>query len=184
MKPAAKTILWGQLCLLVGLALCAIIRPEGLTTNNGISYYGIFHQTVVPYMLGLLGAAYFCSRAADKLPSPLNTALRISALLIVGIVVTPYAVASWVDYLHTAFGSALFSLQLVLSGWVVWKLKLPWWGIVLFAIEFGAGVLSASYLNPTSGFLIQSQAIFQFAFGTLLVLGLQKLTLDKTPSTN
>jgi len=183
MRQAAKTILSGQIILYVCLAVCVVARPAGLGANDGISYYGIYKETFFPYAVGLLGAAYFAVRAIGQLQTDdmrlLRIALKIYAPLIVGIVITPYAAGKWMDYLHTACGSALFFLQLVLSGWLVWKLRYTWWSVVLSLVELAGGILSAIYLNPTSGLLFQTQVLFQVAFGVLLILSLNRLQSTK-----
>ncbi|HEY4160668.1 MAG TPA: hypothetical protein VGM08_01265 [Candidatus Saccharimonadales bacterium] len=178
MKGAARSIFIGQLFLYTGLAVCVLLRPAGLAVNAGISYYGIYRQTFLPYAAGLLGAAYFAMRAMDELlpdEKKLRVALKIYVPLIIGIVITPYAASKWLDYLHTAFGSALFFLQLTLSCWLARRLHYIWWGVMLVVVELAAGIASALYLIPTHGFLLQAQVIFQVAFGVLLVLSLPGL---------
>lgn len=178
-KPVVRTILLSQLFLYGGLTVCVLLRPAGLAANDGISYYGIYRETFFPFAVGLLGAAYFTMRAAQQLPGEeykiLRVALKIYAPLVVGILITPYAAGRWMDYLHTACGSALFSLQLILSGWLIWRLRYAWWSLALSLIELAAGILSAIYLNPTHGFLFQTQVLFQLAFGILLILSLRRL---------
>lgn len=186
MRSVIKTILHGQIFLYGGLALCILIKPTGLGANDGISYYGIYRQTFFPYAAGLLGAAYFAVRAIGLLPEHekvLRLSLKIYAPLIVGIVITPYAAGRWMDYLHTVCGSALFSLQLILSGYLIWRLRYARWAIVLSLVELGAGIASLIYLNPAHGFLIQTQTLFQLAFGALLTLSLQQLTSAVRTST-
>lgn len=179
-RSATKSIVFGQLCLYTGLIICFILKPAGLSANDGISFYGVRAETILPYAFALLGSAYFTLRAAGKLPDerlrPLRRALVIYALLAAGIVITPYAAGRWVNDVHTMFGSALFFLQLVLSGWLIWRLNKVWWSVVLSLIELAAGVLSALYLDPVHGFLLQTQTLFQLAFGILLMLSLQQLT--------
>lgn len=186
MKPAARSVLLSQVILYTGLLVCVLLKPAGLAANDGISYYGIYREVFLPYAVALLGAAYFTVRAIDQLPAHeqiLRLSLKIYAPLIAGIVITPYAAGRWMDYLHTGFGSALFSLQLILSGYLVWRLRYAWWAIALTAAAFIAGVLSAIYLNPTHGFLFQTQVIFQLAFGVLLCLSLQRFTTSEPGAT-
>lgn len=187
MRQAAKSILWGQVFLYAGLLTCILLKPAGLAANDGISYYGIYRATFLPYAVGLLGAAYFAVLAMGQLPPEeklLRLAIKIYAPLIAGIVITPYAAGAWVDYAHTACGSALFSLQLLLSGWLVRRLRYAWWSVGLSLVELAAGIASAVYLRPTHGFLFQSQVVFQLAFGALLILSLRALgiTPDKQVS--
>lgn len=178
MKQAIRNIGTAQLCLYVGLVACVLIRPQGLSTNDGISYFGIFRETFIPYAFGLLGAAFYTWRAMGQLPQQekvLRAMLKVYVPLIIGLVLTPYATGNWVDYVHTVCASALFSLQLVLSAWLAKRMGLPWWSLLLILVEVGSGLLSAIYLSPTHGFLFQAQVVFQMAFGALLILGLQTL---------
>lgn len=178
MRSAVRSIVYGQLFLYVGLVVCVLLKPTGLSTNNGISYYGVYRETFFPYAVGLLGAAYFAVRAIDHLPTGekvVQQSLKLYAPLVVGIVITPYAVGRWMDYLHTICGATLFSLQLALSCWLVWRLRYAWWGVALVSVQLLAGIASAIYLKPPHGLLLQSQLLFQLAFGTLLALGLQRL---------
>lgn len=177
MSDAVRYIIRSQLVLYAGLLVCIALLPAGLHTNDGISYYGIFERTLIPYTLALGGAAYFAWLAADKLTRPELRYVRFSlflyTLLVVGIMLTPYSLGRWFDYLHTTFGSALFSLQLLLSFWLVWRLR-TWWAWALAVVELVAGIFSAAYLSPKTGLLLQSQLLFQLAFGALLLLSLQK----------
>jgi len=178
MKQGVRDILLGQLCLYFGLTVCVVLKPAGLSVNDGISYFGIYRETFLPYAFGLLGAAYFTVRAVAQLPAEmalLRQALKVYTLLIVGVVITPYVVSTPIDHLHIAFGSALFSLQLLLSCWLIWQLHHVWWGIALTLVELVSGIAAAVYLRPAHGLLLQSQVVFQLAFGTLLVLSLQRL---------
>ena len=178
MRRAAHSVLIGQLVFYAGLAVCVLLKPTGLAANDGISYYGIYRETFFPYAIGLLGAAYFTVRAVSQLDPAekvLRTALKTYAPLVAGIVITPYA-ADWVtNYLHTACGSALFFLQLLLGGWLTWRSHYAWWSVTLTLTMIVAGIASAVYLTSAHGFLLQTQFIFQIAFGTLLSLSLRRL---------
>ncbi len=170
--------LFGQVCLYIGLAVCAMLKPAGLTTNNGISYYGTFRETFPLYAFALLGATYFTTRILAELPVNeriVRTALQIYIPLVILLAFTPYTAGAWVDYVHTGSGSALFSLQLLLSIYLVQRLRYIWWAVLLIVIECTAGILSAIYLAPTHGFLLQTEIIFQIAFGILLTMSLQRL---------
>jgi hypothetical protein len=178
MLPVVRNIILSQLLPYAGLLLCILLKPTGLAANAGISYFGIFRETFFPYALGLLGGAFCIIQASDRLPDDetlLKYVFKFFATLIVGIVVTPYAVGRWVSDAHTAFGAALFSLQLILSCWLVKRLHRAWWGLLMVFMELTAGILSAIYLGPEHGLLLQTEVLFQLAFGTLLILGTKTL---------
>lgn len=187
----------GQALLFGGLLTCLVLRPEGLATNDGLSYYGTFLDTIVPYGVALLGCAICCHRAARMLgddthegdngerggsaaagPSTsgdvdgirtVRRGLETFAVLLVGLFLTPYTVAPWVEDLHMSLGAALFAGQLLLSFWVAARLRFAPWAVLLTLAELVAGIACAVYLSPPQGLLTQSQLVFQLAFGVLLV---------------
>jgi hypothetical protein len=184
-SQAIRSIVWGQACLYTGLVVAILIKPSGLASNDGISYFGTFARTVVPYTLGLLGSAYLCLIASKYIDSPefrpLKDSLVAIALLMVFIVATPYSVKPLLDWIHTAAGTALFCLQLLLSGWLAYKLHYNIAIVVLAIIELAAGIACAIYLLPNHGLLMQCQIIFQVAFGILLIYSLHLLSRGTAP---
>jgi hypothetical protein len=180
MERTRQLFLYSQFCLYVGLAICIIIKPRGLTINNGISYYGTFKLTIIPYCFALFGSAFFCLRGTQELS--ISTSVRLVhyvllavSILIVGIVITPYTISRLVSALHETIGSVLFSLQLLLSLWLIVYLQFKFWAITLTVLEFAAGVVSLIYLAPRHGYLLESQIIFQICFGILLISSLPYL---------
>lgn len=179
--PAAVTrlgrgdLVRGQLWQFGGLALCVALRPEGLSANSGISYYGVYGQTVVPYAAGLLGAAFYTRRglhaAAPLLPAPdfLRWTGNAFAVLAVGVALTPHTLNALVSWIHRGFGAALFVLQLVLS------IRLAGWAgrdrlaIGLLTLQLAGGLASAGYVLRDTGLLLEGQIVFQAAFGAVVI---------------
>lgn len=177
MKSAlVRYAIYGQACLYAGLVVCVIIRPAGLAANEGISYYGVYRQTIVPYVLAFLGSGYFAIKAGEHIhPAGLKTlkySLITMGLLTMGLMITPSSLA---DGLHRVFGVSLFVLQLLLSGWFIIRLKYDYRAVVLTLMEFGGGLAAFIWLSPAQGYLLQAQVVFQLAFGGLLVYGLAHL---------
>jgi len=180
MKPGAvQSVVWAQVLFCVCLLVSIILKPAGLAANDGISYYGIYARTFIPFAIGLLGAAYCYFRAARSMANAvLKPALILSSLLTVVIVFTPYSLNGVTDWLHTAAGSVLFSLQLLLSFWLVATLRFDIRAILLAVIELLSGILCFVYLRPAHGFLIQCQILFQLSFGALVIYSISKLPLS------
>lgn len=179
MRRAARTFLLGQTLFYVSLLVCILLKPEGLSANDGISYYGVFRETFPPYATGLLGAALFTLQSAGSLPARarvLSIAFKAYTPLILGLVVTPYTGGRVLNDLHVACGSLLFSLQLIVSGWVTWRFHYALWCIAFSFAELSAGIASAIYLHPAHGFLLQSQVIFQLTFGAFVSLVILRLS--------
>jgi len=176
---AVKLTVLGQICLYTGVLLSILLKPSGLSSNDGLSYFGIFARTVIPYSLGLLSSAYLSWLASKHVSTPelkpLHDGYITIAILTVAIVITPYSVGPLLGWAHTAAGTALFSLQLLLSAWLTYQLHYHLLAVILTAIEFIAGVACAVYLLPEHGLLMQCQVLFQLAFGMLLIFSLARL---------
>ncbi|TQS22841.1 hypothetical protein [Microbispora hainanensis] len=164
----------GQACLFGGLGVCVTLRPEGLAVNHGMSYFGVHWQTLLPYAAGLAGAALFTSRAlrdaAARTPHPahLRRMAGSFAVLLAGIVLTPYTLGGAVDWAHRGLGAALFVLQLLLAVRLVAWARGDAVGVAFFLVQLGGGVLAAVYVLQTEGLLIHGEATFQLGFALVL----------------
>jgi hypothetical protein len=182
-QQVIKRFVYGQVFFYLGLLAAVALQPAGLAANDGISYYGIYLKTVLPYTVGLLGTAYFTGLAGTTLRQkellPIRWVLIASAPLLTIIALTPYSFGRVVEDTHTTAGAILFILQLLLSGWLIVKSRFAWWAICLSLSELACGIMSFIYLHPKDGLLLQMQVLFQLAFGILLILSLYKLLSTK-----
>lgn len=180
MKPVAtRYAVYAQACFYIGLIACVIIRPKGLTANGGISYYGIYAETIVPYIFALLGAGYFSIKTGEQFTDPeyklMKYSLSVIGLLVIGVMITPDSLSVFMDDLHQACGISLFVLQLLLSGLLTMRLRYAIPAVVFTVIELVGGIASFIWLNPVHGYLLESQIVFQFGFGALLIYALNRL---------
>ncbi len=187
MTQAARSISYGLIAAFTLLLICILIRPAGLSANDGLSYFGSFKNTIIPYSAAFFLNAYFYWEAArvlvnnNKLHNYVAYGLRVMALLLTGLVLTPHTL---VNPIHTAIGTTLFVFQLVLSIWLLVKIDFSWQNLGLVCIELCGGLISFYYLPKPHGLLLQGQVIFQLAFGILLCkvvnkYGRQQLTDTK-----
>lgn len=171
----------GQACLFGGVLTCVAIKPHGLGANNGISYYGVLWQTLIPYAVALLGSAYFTRKAlvaaAEAFPDPVYMRRMASALAVTtsGLVVTPYSLGRLFDMTHTTLGGVLFTIQLFLAARLLRWVNGGFLSLFLVFVQLTGGVIAAIYVLPKQGFLIQGQLLFQLAFGALLVRSAYRL---------
>ena len=175
-NSAAKLFVFGYAGFFSFLLLCIILIPHGLQANDGVSFYGGVARTIVPYSLGYLFASYYLFRTAHQLQKEsqdknLAIAFVTMAILIIGLTLTPH---NRVEHIHIAFGASLFMLQLFVAIWLATR-RLQWYRSLLLTILLVAGLLSAYYLPRSSGFMIQSQLIYQLAFGLLAYDYLRRL---------
>lgn len=167
-RNTVRYILLVQVVSFIGTIACIIIKPHGLVANSGLSYFGNFKATIVPYAVVLLGGSWFFYKAAASLPEEgynlTKRALTVFAILYIGLFFTPYTLNNVFDWLHTLFGITLFSYQLLLTGWIVTKSGLDRFLALIWLLEFGAGVLCAIYTPPPTGYLLECQIVFQLVF--------------------
>ena len=183
-SKAVRYIVYGQVCFYVGLLVCIIIRPAGLANNAGISYYGVYRETILPYILALLGSAYFTIKAAEHFSALgqviMRYALTLMGLLTIGILITPDSLSKFMDGLHRGCGASLFSIQLLLSVWLVVQLRYKLWAIIGTLVELGGGIASFHYLSLQHGLLLQAQVVFQAGFGWVIIYSLPRLMLSSS----
>lgn len=167
-----------QLLIYATWLICILLAPASLSANSGLSYFGVHKLTIVPFSFGMLASAYFILKSLhfqsnEQIKSRwFNYALRAIALCMVGIIITPYSFGSWFDTAHRTFGISLFSIQLLLALWQVF-IKRSWSNYGLLALQITGGLISLVYLNPTHGYLIQGQLLFQMAFSIILLRNLR-----------
>ncbi|GAA0391901.1 hypothetical protein GCM10009530_48980 [Microbispora corallina] len=172
---AVGDVVRGEACLFGGIALCVVLRPEGLAANNGMSYYGVHWLTVTPYVGALVGAALFIRRglrgvaAATPAPEHVRRMADVFVALLIGIVLTPYTLGGAVDWAHRGLGAALFALQLVLGTRLVAWAHGDVLGVAFLLVQLGGGILAAVFVLQPDGLLIHGEATFQLGFGLLLV---------------
>jgi hypothetical protein len=179
MGRTTKLFTAGLGCFALGLIICVILKPVGLSINSGISYYGNYRLTIIPYALAVAGYGLFALLLAGHINSrdliPLRYSFYVFALLCLIITITPYSVSSFLNIAHTTAGSILFIGQLILSGWLIVKMKYRIWPIIFSGLMIASGIATAHYLPGPHGFLIQTQIIFQLLFAALIYYSLNKL---------
>ncbi len=162
----------GFVSFLTLLLASIFIRPAGLGANSGISYYGAFGNTLLPYSLAFLTESVLVWRAASIMAKETKTdyfislALKIFAILFIAILVTPHNVFG---ELHKVFGSTLFSLQLVMGTLLTIFVFRDWLNVLLIIMTFLSGLASLVYLYTPQGYMIQAQIIFQVSIWLIFI---------------
>ena len=169
-----RLLIYSQLLLFGGVAVCITLIPKGLSSNNGISYYGTHIITFSPYITAIIGSSLLGLIATSKYvaSSSLNYVKPIMTtifLLSIGIVLTPYIINPLIGDAHELLGAILFTLQLFLSFKIAMTVRKDFINIFLLLLELSGGIISAVYLLPSRGFLIQGELLFQLAFGLIMI---------------
>ncbi len=175
-----KYLITSQLVLFLGIIICIIIRPKGLRVDNGISYYGTHLNTLAAYTISLAGSAFIAILAAIKYIKKdydsIRSFLFILFPLTLTIILFPYNINSTYKTIHEYSGILIFIIQIIISLIILFKIYRDRFNIFLFIIQILGGLISAYYLLPSQGFLIQGQLLFQLAFGILIIRSSHLLT--------
>lgn len=122
MSNATRDVLLGQIGLFFFLIICIILKPHFLFEHNegGISNYGLYAKTIVPYTLAFLTSGVFTLLATRSVR---NRRIRI-ALWILGILTLlvlistyPYKSNHTLDSIHEGVSTALFVIELTIGSW-------------------------------------------------------------------
>jgi hypothetical protein len=174
-RKSIQYIQTGLIIFFILLVICIFIRPTGLIANSGISYYGVYWNTLIPYTLAFLAVSISTWKSAKTISNDMKInryvrlALQLFTILFLGILLTPHTV---LPYEHVMFGSTLFALQLVLGVILVFVVSRDFWNSILLTTAFLSGVASFIYLNTSHGYMIQAQVIFQIAIWILFIRAL------------
>lgn len=172
MDGVVRNLNFAFLGLLASVVACIAIRPQGLWANDGLSYYGVFESTLIPYILGFLVFGLFVFRAADRLSgkpeaAPLMWLLRACIVPLFGLAVKPHNIQPF-ERVHLTFGTLLFLLEVVIGLWLLWVSRDVWVALSIGLLLAGA-VASLLYLPLNRGYLLEGQIFFQLAFWLLVV---------------
>ena len=173
-------VAYGLTLAAVMLAVAILIRPESLGVDYGLSYLGVFTNTIVPYAVAYVGVAYCLWRASELVTDfdrglIIGRSMKIMACQLIGLLLTPY---TRFGEAHELIGSTLFLVQLGLA-----CLAIKWLGgsdrnlTLLTAVMLVGGLAAAYYLPQSRGFELQAQLVFQLAFWVMFVRLLRGLQL-------
>lgn len=183
-SSARRDIGTGRLVLVAGLLVCSVIMPEFFFSEAGVSNYGVYARTVVPYSVALLGAALLTWRATRKLSgqgdnSELVLGLCIYAILLVLMMLStyPYQLSPILDGVHRLIGTVL----------MLWMLGFGWWLVqrhpsrascVMFAGAFVGSLVSYLSVVGLLWSLFAGQVMAVAAFGALVTHTIARVELS------
>jgi heme A synthase len=173
---ASKTSI--GIALLVTLLLlltCFALLPAGLTSTDGLSYFGVHARSLPAYIAFLALYAMTLLRSSRLLAIKYATpAMRklvwFMVFCIVMLAITPYTLSVTVHIIHDSFGISLFIAQLILVIWLTAKKRrgLDILLVCLLCLQFAAGIASLLSLTSYLPFEIPGQLVFQVVFVAIL----------------
>ncbi len=181
-NQATKNLIKGQACFVFGIVICILLKPKGLTGNGGITYYGVYAKTILPYAFALLGLAWFSLRIALSLNEPRLKTVKYAgtstAALILAVFLTPYHLSIQFYVLHVYLAAALFLVEYFLMVWMIIKLQQDWLNAAIFVLTTVELYITATYLGPKRGYLTLGQLVFQALFSVVFYRALRNFYIN------
>ncbi len=171
--------------------VCVALQPSGILSHDGLSLYGNYSRTLLPYSIGLVATAYFLLRAcrAFVMDSQAAHSFRIGleaiSIGLLGIVATPSLSTVWfIQNLHVVFGFMIFVTQAFLS---LRYLRHVDHGIIskaLLGTQMLAIVLVILSFQATNvlDIMLPAQVLATVAFGALLLRAIKTSGIPALPS--
>jgi len=163
--------------------LCVLLMPHFLLERNegGVSNYGLYAKTVVPYTLafGLCGLlTLWSARFMAKENRAFGMALAgLGILLIAALLSTyPYKVNDTFNTIHVDIGTALAFVELGLGIWFTLFLARDIKNILFLAIQIIGFVLGILTHFGVIHILFVTEMLTSVAFGIILVRTASQLT--------
>lgn len=169
-NPTFSFIL-SQLCLFGSILMCAIMLPDGLSMNKGISYFSSRGLTIIPYSLGLLGCAWFVYKTGQILATQGVTRIgrwtMVISVLMVIVTLFPFAINETLRSLHRVFSASLFLTQLAFTVWMTMKWRNDTTNVLLILSLVAIIIGTLFYLSPVLRILIVGEVSFQLVFALI-----------------
>lgn len=116
-SDALRYLQLSGLSLSIAVAVCLTMQPSPVFTHYGLSYYGNFRATLLPFCIGLVMSGYFLWRAASAfgkgIAGPIGRikiGLQTISVSMFGLLATPsLSMAMVVKSAHVCFGTVIFA---------------------------------------------------------------------------
>jgi hypothetical protein len=175
-KQVVRNLIYAQVSFFLCLGLDVIITTKVFKNNRGLSFYGEHLYTAIPFALGFILCDLFLLKAASLLNEGGETfegfiwPLRILALLLILIVLTPDTLNGLFNVLHIMDSSLLFLFELLFSIWLVARWHSSWLTWLLLVGQFLAGVMCGLSEFQFSRYLSEGTLVYQLFFSFILIL--------------
>jgi len=187
MRSPVRLLLIAQLCLFAGLLICVLLMPHFLFEANegGVSNYGTYAKTVVPYTLGFGGCGIITIQAALRI-SRKDTSRKL--LLTLGLLYLfvllstyPYKLDGFYHDVHELAGAALVIYTVAFGMWLSLRKTRSTPTLLLFTAQCLSFLLAALTYTRLIHILFIAEFLVSTAFGTLLICSFKQLaSTDET----
>lgn len=163
-----------QLFFFFTLAWCLILNHSKTAENDGISFYGVYHETlplvVVGYCVAFVGlwrtSTHFKAAGVPRLTW---IGLRAIAVLLFVLLATPFNHGAFLNWTHMGAGvaGAVIEVELALQLVIANQSFRTVLGLAILLL--GGAIAAASLPDWHFTYLLQGEIIFQVGFSWCLV---------------
>src|ERR1019366_4820715 len=162
-----------SLCV-CSLLICFLINHGHTARVDGISFYGVYRPTILILVSGFCIAALGLWRTAwyfaqTDAPAFSVVGLRVMALGLFALLVTPFDQGAFLNWAHMVTGVAMSLIQLCIAILLLAK-RSSARSLTGFILQLLGGVIGAASLpNWNFAFLLQGETLFEIGFGLCLI---------------
>jgi hypothetical protein len=163
-----------QALFFFALIWCLILNHGPTAENDGISFYGVYHETI-PLLVGGYAVAFVGLWRTSShfkvagVPALTWVGLRVIAVLLFVLLVSPYNEGALLNWVHMIAGvlGALFEIEVALQ---LLRESRSFRTITGFVVLLIGGIIAAASLPDWEfTYLLQGEIIFQLGFGWCLI---------------
>lgn len=175
MRSPARLLFVSQLCLSIGLFVCVLLMPHFLFESNegGVSNYGTYTKTVIPYTFGFGICGILTLRVARiSTNRMMHRLLWILGLLYLFVLIStyPYKLDATYDNIHHAAGASLLIYSLGFGMWLSLFRARSIATIALFTAQLIGFLMAILTSLGVLHVLFIAELLSSLAFGVLLTV--------------
>ena len=174
-----------QVIFFVLLAWCVAIDHSRTVQVDGISFYGVFHRTLIQLGLAFVVAAGGLWRAAGHYlalgaPAWMAFGVRVVALSLFLVIATPFNQGTLLNWTHMTVGVAMALVQGAITIALVQRTTRPG-ALVAFVVQLAGGLVAfASLPDWHFTYLLQGEIAYQVGFSMALVVWMREVLAPAT----
>jgi hypothetical protein len=163
-----------QSLFFLALAWCLILNHSATAENDGISFYGVYHQTI-PLLIGGYAVAFVglwvtsTHFKAAGVPALTWIGLRVIAVLLFVLLAAPYNRGAFLNWTHMIAGILGAVCQLEVALQLVRESRSLRTVIGLVVLLVGGAIAAASLPDWHFEYLLQGEIVFQIGFAWCLI---------------
>jgi hypothetical protein len=176
-----RSLVLTQVVFFALLTWCVAIDHSRTAQVDGISFYGVFHRTLIQLALAFVVASWGLWRAAGhyaEFGAPLLMAfgVRVVALSLFVVIATPFNQGTLLNWTHMTAGVAMALVQGAITVALLRRSSRPI-ALSAFVVQLAGGLAAfASLPDWDFPFLLEGEIVYQIGFSLALVLWMLEVT--------